>query len=827
MLAGFDVTVEVAFNAGFQTPAASRTWTDVTDFVEAAQGIEITRGRQDEFGVVQPSRLTLTLDNKDGRFTPENTAGAYYPNVKKGRPIRVTVADFIVATNLVTTPKNTTPATNFPANWAVQANQAITGHPLGFTVGATTAPTAGFVGVTNEITALYDVDGLAASATKRHVGLWVRSVRDANAALYMNPDYAGTVKSTSMTAGVWTWVTTAAAGSGYPVLSVTVAVGNTNATDQVAIAGVVATTSAPAVASYFDGDTAANGPTLHRWTGAANASTSQRYGAASTRFVGFVDEWPVEWPDEQTSYAWSRVTAASRTARMGTAAELRSIVEEEVLYEPSATNFARLYFPLGEPQGATRAGNKSRFRQEPAVVTQLGAGGTLDFGTGTGPSTDGLSAPTFTRVDESNGKYLLCPLNPNDIGASTVVGLEAFVTATAANQVAVALGVKGGGHLSIGVNATGNVFSRIADTDSTFQQVTSAATVSDGSTHHIAARYSWNSGTSQLTQTLIVDGVSLSGAAFAWPSSSGNAFPPYDVFTIGGQTPSALSLGPYNGVIAHAAVLIDPTTPDLDRHRLAGTTGFAGERSDQRIARLARLAGIPTAEVSVETGLSTSIAHTDTTGKTPLALMREVEATEQGLLFDGRDGVLSFHARSHRYGAPTAFTLDVAAQELEAGLSPKLDDQKLINDVTASRAGGLTTRVTDSASTNEYGFYRQSPQLLTTSDNEVQALADWLVNRYANPRVTIPDVQVDLLNTAAAKVPTLLTADLGTRFTITGLPATAPAPSVDLFIEGTTERIGATGYTIGFNTSPAALSNVWQLDSATYSQLGTSTVLAY
>jgi hypothetical protein len=33
-----DVKVEIAFNAGFLTPAASRVWTDVSTYVELDQG---------------------------------------------------------------------------------------------------------------------------------------------------------------------------------------------------------------------------------------------------------------------------------------------------------------------------------------------------------------------------------------------------------------------------------------------------------------------------------------------------------------------------------------------------------------------------------------------------------------------------------------------------------------------------------------------------------------------------------------------------------------------------------------------------------------------
>ncbi len=42
-----DVKVEIAFDSGWSTAAASRTWTDVSQYVELAEGISITVGRQD------------------------------------------------------------------------------------------------------------------------------------------------------------------------------------------------------------------------------------------------------------------------------------------------------------------------------------------------------------------------------------------------------------------------------------------------------------------------------------------------------------------------------------------------------------------------------------------------------------------------------------------------------------------------------------------------------------------------------------------------------------------------------------------------------------
>lgn len=81
-----DVVVEIAFNAGYNTPAASRTWTDVSAYVELSDRIGIDFGRQDERSTAGANTLTLTLDNTDGRFTAQRAASPYYPNVKIGRP---------------------------------------------------------------------------------------------------------------------------------------------------------------------------------------------------------------------------------------------------------------------------------------------------------------------------------------------------------------------------------------------------------------------------------------------------------------------------------------------------------------------------------------------------------------------------------------------------------------------------------------------------------------------------------------------------------------------------------------------------------------------
>ena len=68
------------------------TWTDVTSYVYQRSVISITgRGRQNDTTSAQPSSMTMTLNNRGGRFTPKNSNGAYYPYITRNTQIRVSV----------------------------------------------------------------------------------------------------------------------------------------------------------------------------------------------------------------------------------------------------------------------------------------------------------------------------------------------------------------------------------------------------------------------------------------------------------------------------------------------------------------------------------------------------------------------------------------------------------------------------------------------------------------------------------------------------------------------------------------------------------------
>ena len=63
-------------------------WTDITPFVYSRDGVSISHGRSNEGSFSEPSRMSLTLNNRDGRFSPRNPNGAYFGKIGRNTKIR-------------------------------------------------------------------------------------------------------------------------------------------------------------------------------------------------------------------------------------------------------------------------------------------------------------------------------------------------------------------------------------------------------------------------------------------------------------------------------------------------------------------------------------------------------------------------------------------------------------------------------------------------------------------------------------------------------------------------------------------------------------------
>jgi hypothetical protein len=83
--------VEIALGADPAADPATWSWLDITQWVRYKDGINISRGRPDETGTVDPGRANLRLDNRDGRFSRRNPNSPYHGLLSKNTPIRIGV----------------------------------------------------------------------------------------------------------------------------------------------------------------------------------------------------------------------------------------------------------------------------------------------------------------------------------------------------------------------------------------------------------------------------------------------------------------------------------------------------------------------------------------------------------------------------------------------------------------------------------------------------------------------------------------------------------------------------------------------------------------
>jgi hypothetical protein len=601
------LTVEIAFDSTYSTPAVSRTWTDVTAYVLTSGGVGVDFGRQDEFDQAGPNTCSLTLNNSDGRFTPGLTTGAYYPDVKIGRPLRVTVD-----------------------------------------------------------TGSGDVD----------------------------------------------------------------------------------------------------------------------------RFVGYIDEWPLEWPAAVDTFATASITASSRMARMGLSAKLRSVVETEILLDaPDA------YYTMGEAEGATRAIDSSG---NAADALSARGGGTQPpvFGTATGPGTDGLTAVQFNTSTRAL---------QGDLALDTFAGVGFFFSYSAAPaaatdilildddepsklQVAVRVTVLASGILEV-------------DPEGGVGTATSSMAVTDGETRHVFIKQNG------ADLELYIDGV-LDDST---PGAAGS----YAIVQLDNSDPTTTL------AVAHLALFnTAPSAARIADHAAAGLTGFADETAADRLARYAGYAGIPTAEQDFDIDALTLMAHIDTTDQGVVELMQTVATTDGGALYDAPDGTSTYVARTGRYNATAGLTLNVATGEVEVGYQPKVDRSAMVNTITATLSDGTYSAPAQNAtSVTEYGAHGPGDlELATTDADEAHAAAWWRVNTYGEPSARAPQLGVELAKMNTARQDAVLAVTVGDKITVTNLPDQSDSASKSFFVEGWTETITDTLHRIEFNVSPATGFDVWEIEHATFGQ---------
>ncbi|MFE2132231.1 hypothetical protein ACFW9X_03130 [Streptomyces sp. NPDC059466] len=810
--------VEVGWGGLVQAPATI-TWTDITQRVDQVRGVTISRGASDELSETQPGTASLALDNQDGALTPGNSSSPFFPFVRKNAPIRI--AQAVIPSRTGSSPyplamlgDDFDDGQISTARWPTNvggATETAAGRlriPLAPGVDTSFTSVREWKLTSSKLTAkLAKVPALNGSSNCA-ASMWVTSTTSGTRIGWRYDAGTGVLSAQSQTSfadgsavnltysaidhawlrvresgGTVTWETS---GDGYTWVS-------------------RRTLATPA---WVGSQTHAVDFPTTRTGGTSDYIEWDLVGAeVKPRFWGVINEFPVDWEGLVSTVT---VTCTDLFKRLNRLPSLRSMVAEEVIEAGPVA-----YYPLTEPSDSTSSGDLSGGGAGALTLQQSGVGGTLAFAGSPGPVAADEQVPTFTPSSATVGKWL-----SGDMGSAVQQLLTAnwpvfecwFQTTTGGRAIlglaspdlryVHVLSLSAGGQLQIEWTLTG------AST-LTVELVDSATGLADGAWHHVIY--------DQYSGTVWVDGT-LRDSALALTYG-------YDqrILHVGGYRNTRL----WSGSIAHVALygVTGPAASVLAPHYTAGTTGFAGEDADVRIQRLARYAAVPS--VTIVGATHDPIASQCPGGSGVVARMREVESTESGKLYAGRDTFgLVYQSRDVRYNPDPlseAFTIDFA--DLEPGTVFADDDQKMVNSVSASRPGGATQRVTAPQAIFAFGEYPESLDILKTSDNSVLDAAYWLVSRYANPAPELREVVIEAYT--MSNFLAILDADISSYFTVFNLPAQAPASSARVTVEGYTETLKEKSHVIGFHTSASVTDSVWVLGDSTYGVLDSTTRLAY
>lgn len=758
-----DVRVEVSFDA---PGVASPTFVDLTTRVQMGSSIGISRGQTDPFSEgVTAGRCSLVFDNTDGALTPGNPASPYYPNVRPQNRLRVTYRDRSVPGNLV----------------PVASSGFESGTVGAWTTGGSVAPT-----ITNSTTR-------ARFGTRSMLVTWGAGGFLPFAGLTVS----GLVVGRRYTASFYAWVPT-----GNPAVTVVGAGIGLGSTSTLFDAWSRPTLTFIATEATMNLQVwPASTPTAGQQVWIDAVQVDEGTGGTFTsiappityRFTGYVEEWPLVWPDGGQERALSPVVAYDIVSRLSRAPEFRSVIEETLDLTGRVW-----HYPLSEGSESITAGDVVGNGSASLSLRTIGTGSTVTFGGGTGPDTDGSTAVSFADATPGNSTYLTTTLVPENLAVPPpnfgLTYVATFASESLATQTVMFAKDNYGASVEIGIAATGYVYGTIIfpwgawlGTGVVKQVRTTPTTFLDGKTHVVELSIDDNgTGFGQTRMRLYVDGALVD--TLTWSGWYGIA-------------PTNLDVGVgFNGTISHVALLstgIDAATAAT--HNAACTTGFAGENTGTRISRALDWAGVPASLRNIGVGAS-GVDHIDPRGMTPWAYIALVANTEGGLAAADTLGRVWFRDRTAGYDTSQAVAVTASSDDLGGGVEIRTGLDSIANDVRVTRQRGATSRAADATSIDTYGAFGYDLTIACPTDREAYDRATWVLAIRGGPAPTIPSLDLDGLTGDAASAVRQI--DLDDRIAVTGFPSQAPtvASLSDLRVYGYNESIGSAGWSVTANT---------------------------
>ncbi|MFE0270805.1 hypothetical protein ACFWZY_01495 [Streptomyces sp. NPDC058992] len=819
------------------------TWTDVSADVRDSAPVIIERGRKNEGVRTDPTKVTLTLNNRHGKYSPRNPRSPYFGLLGLNTPLRVSVpgAESYLALTGETADIASTPDTaalditgdidvrvEATCDWWASTPQVLIGK-----WGADGNYSWMMRIYQGHLRWFHTPDGTAAAVV---FASWALPSLPRRAALRVTVDVdngAGAWTASMYWAesldGPWTLVqaltapapTTSIHNSTAP-LSLAPNDPTTLPMPRVPLRGRVhraevrngiggTIVAAPDFRALAEGITSFADSAGRTWTLAGAATITDR----EYRAYAEVSKWPQSW-DASGNDAWTSIQAAGIQRRLGQGKKpLQSTLRRRV---PSGNPLA--YWPLEEGKDATLA-----YSPVPGVAPLTVTG--LDFeGDDSLPGSSALAklkSPAGLRGyiprSTASGWHVEMVYKLDTMPASQTEILRVTVANSTMRTAIVYASTAG-----IRIEARDGAGDVLA-----FFLFTNSAAIADftGVWNRLAIFTSdAGGGTTRLTANW--RDVSTGGGT--WTSST--------IYT-GAQGAAVGITGDWAAatdgmVIGHLAAFDTAgtgTIPGVTIYESADD-GFTAETALNRLHRLTNEESSVIDLVYVDGDASRSSELMGPQRPKPLlALLEECATTDGGILYEHRERLgMIYRDRSSLENQPVTLTLDYEAPgEVKASsLLPVDDDQGVRNHVTVKRDGGAEATVIretgpKSALPPEQGGIGEVEESVTMSlalDTQSPQIAGWRMHLGTWDEERYPTVHVQL-HAAQHLIPAVLAMDIGDRLNVTNPPDNLPPDTIDQLAQGYTEKLRRHEWDVTYNCTPAGPWTVGVLEDPVLGRLDT------
>lgn len=805
------------------------TWTDISTYTYVRDGISIYRGRQDEGSPVNPQTCALTLDNRDGRFSPRNPTGAYYGSIGRNSQIRVSITNTAGWLQVTQVTGTTSPVTYVSTTDKAQLD--ITGDidirfdayldswrdsmELVTKYKDSTNQRSFWFGLsaTGKLFMITSVDGTATIVSGSSQAVPITSGRLAvRCTVDVNNGAGGntvTFYVSDSLAGTWTQLGTAVVNAGTTsIFNSTTPVYILDSPDSTTFGSIIhGRVYGAKILNGIAGSVAASPDFTAQTAGAASfadavGNTWTLTGSVAltnddTRFIGEVAVWPTKW-DPSGKDVYASITASGILRRLAQGSNLGS-----ALYRGSVRDANIVaYWPMEDGSSSTvfsSAISGGKDIQIISVGTVLASN--TDFVCSDPLPLIGSSAlrgavPTYALVADSGVQFLL-NIPSGGLGATSSI-ISVGTTGTLATI-----------ELMYGVGGT--LFMRFTDRDGAAIATTApvAFLMDDALTlvklgfTNVGADTNWSINVYYTTSDA---GGTTSGTQAG-----------FKIGRVSGVTLNPAGAAAYNNVVAgHLAVTKSSSFPwDTTKQVHA----WVGELACARIERLCDEESVTFCPVGPNNAGS-SVALGPQLSGTLLTLLQEAAAADLGVLHEARDFLaLRYRPRRALGSQQSGLVLDYAQNQMDS-LDPVEDDQITRNDVTVSRIGGGSARaelVTGALATaippNGVGRYDDSVSISLQTDDPLPDQANLRMRLGTVDQPRYPSLPLSLESShLVALTDDVAAVELGDRISITNPPAWTDQLQIDQLVQGYTEELNVYRRGMIANLSPAVLYDIGVYD---------------